>query len=65
MYKLKEDVYLHFKNQKNAAYDMEISVGTLSRILNRKIGCSKALAFLIVKTYDESATVDLYFEKIK
>ena len=71
MYKLREDIEFYFNdknNQTKLAEFIGISVSTLSRILNRKQICSKAIAYMIsianVKNYKKT-NIEEYFEKVK
>lgn len=63
MYFFREDVVNVF-NQSAIAREVGVTVETINRIFNRKQKCSKVLAYCIVKTINENAEIENYFEKI-
>lgn len=62
MYRIKET--LEIENQVNFALEIGISKFTLNRILNKKIACSKVIAFSITKHYNEDLEIEDLFEKV-
>jgi len=64
MYLLKENANVKI-NQTKASEVIGITQPWLSNILNRKVSCSKVLAFCIVKYLDINAEIEDYFEKVK
>ena len=61
MYWLEKDIY--FKNQRVMADEIGIAHATLNRILNRKNGCSKVMAYCITKAFNQDAEILDYFTK--
>ena len=64
MYYFKTEIDNIF-NQSAIARKVGITVETINRIFNKKQGCSKMTAYCIVKTINENAEIEDYFEKIK
>ena len=64
MYYFKTEIDNIF-NQSAIARKVGITVETINRIFNRKQGCSKMTAYCIVKTINENAEIEDYFEKTK
>ena len=50
-------------NQKEIAKVVGITESTMSRIVNKKQGCSKMTAFSIVKAIHYMAEIEEYFDK--
>ena len=64
MFKLKEDITIIFsRTQKEIANEIGITEETLSRILNRKQGCSKIIAYCIVNLLDNNKNIEDYFNR--
>lgn len=61
MYWLEKDI--KFNNQRVMADEIGIAHATLNRILNKKNGCSKVMAYCITKAYDKEAEILDYFTK--
>jgi plasmid maintenance system antidote protein VapI len=61
MYYFKEDV-INIFNQSEIARQLGVAVETISRIFNRKQGCSKLMALCIVKVIHPEAEINEYFE---
>ena len=64
MYIIKSKDLIKIDNQVEFAYSIGISKFTLNRILNRKIKCSKPIAYSIVKNYDINLNLEDVFEKL-
>lgn len=64
MYYFKTEIDNIF-NQSAIARKVGITVETINRIFNRKQACSKMTAYCIVKTINENAEIEDYFEKTK
>lgn len=62
MYYLKKEIDEIF-NQSAIARKVGITVETMNRISKKKQGCSKMTAYCIVKTIDQNAEIEDYFEK--
>lgn len=64
MFVIKNDVILEFNGipRKEIAEKAGIAEETLSRILNKRQKCSKAIAYYITKLNDENAEILDYFE---
>lgn len=62
MYILKKDVKVDFDNQSKIARTIGIDKSTLNRILQKKQGCSKRIAYSIVKASDKENEINDYFE---
>lgn len=65
MYILKNDEKVSIINQSELARKIGINQATLNRIFNKKQKCSKLMAYSIVKSINENAEIEDYFEKIK
>ena len=67
MYILKENIVVDLKceTQRKVAEKIGITEQTLSKILNRKMACSKMIAYCIVKINNSEAEIEDYFEIIK
>lgn len=59
MYKIKEKI--KFNNQIKTAEEIGIAPETLSRILNKKQGCSKMTAYCITKAFDKNKEIKELF----
>lgn len=64
MYLFKQDVVNIF-NQSAIAREVGLAIETVNRIFNRKQKCSKITAYCIVKTINENAEIEDYFELVK
>lgn len=66
MYILKENVIVDFngEKQKKIAEQIGITEQTLSKVLNRKMPCSKMIAYCIVKINDKEKEIEDFFERI-
>lgn len=62
MYYLKKDID-EIYNLSAVARRVGITTETMNRIANKKQGCSKMTAYCIIKTIDENAEIEDYFEK--
>ena len=67
MYILKENVIVDLKGktQRKVAEKIGITEQTLSKILNRKMPCSKMIAYCIVKTNNNENEIEDYFERVE
>jgi DNA-binding XRE family transcriptional regulator len=65
MYRLKDTNKIAIINQSELARVVGINNSTLNRIFNKKQNCSKIIAYAIVKTINENAEIEDYFELIK
>ena len=67
MYILKENIVVDLKceTQRKVAEKIGITEQTLSKILNRKMACSKMIAYCIVKINNSEAEIEDYFEREK
>lgn len=67
MYILKENVIVDFngETQRKIAEKIGITEQTLSKILNKKITCSKTIAYCITKINNSENEIENYFEKVK
>ena len=65
MYILKENIVVDLKceTQRKVAEKIGITEQTLSKILNRKMACSKMIAYCIVKINNSEAEIEDYFER--
>ena len=65
MYILKENIVVDLKGetQRKIAEKIGITEQTLSKILNRKMACSKMIAYCIVKINNSEAEIEDYFER--
>ena len=65
MYVLKDNIIVDLKGdtQKKVAQKIGITEQTLSKILNRKMTCSKMIAYCITKVNDNIGEIEDYFEK--
>ena len=63
MYIFKEDVIDIF-NKSEIARQVGVAIATITRIFNRKQKCSKRIAYYIVKTINENAEIEDYFERV-
>lgn len=65
MYILKENIVVDLKceTQRKVAEKIGITEQTLSKILNRKMACSKMIAYCIVKINNSEAEIEDYFIK--
>ena len=67
MYKLKEDVKDVMLGDKSATYIshfLGVSFSYIVNILNRKVECSKVMAWAIVKCLDYKNEVTEYFDEV-
>ena len=67
MYKLKEDVKDVMLGDKSATYISQllgVSFSYIVNILNRKVECSKVMAWAIVKCLDYKNEVTEYFDEV-
>ena len=66
MYILKENIVVDLKceTQRKVAEKIGITEQTLSKILNRKMACSKIIAYCIVKINNSEAEIEDYFERV-
>ena len=66
MYILKENVIVDFngEKQKKIAEQIGITEQTLSKVLNRKMPCSKMIAYCIVKINDKEKEIEDFFERV-
>lgn len=67
MYRVLDENKIHFDNFKTktkVARECGITLSALSRILHKKVVCSKALAYYITKLSDADAEIADYFERI-
>ena len=66
MYILKENIVVNLKceTQRKVAEKIGITEQTLSKILNRKMACSKMIAYCIVKINNSEAEIEDYFERV-
>ena len=66
MYILKENIVVDFNGvtQRRMAKNIGITEQTLSKILNRKMACSKMTAYCITKLNDSEAEIEDYFERV-
>ena len=66
MYILKENIVVDFNGvtQRRMAKNIGITEQTLSKILNRKMACSKMIAYCITKLNDSEAEIEDYFERV-
>lgn len=66
MYILKENIVVDLKceTQRKVAEKIGITEQTLSKILNRKMACSKMIAYCIVKINNSEAEIEDYFERV-
>lgn len=62
MYLAKTEKFLTI-NQRKVAEIVGITESTMSKVVNRKQGCSKMTAFAIVKTIHPLAEIEEYFDK--
>lgn len=67
MYILKENIIvdLNGNTQRKVAEKIGITEQTLSKILNRKMTCSKMIAYCITKINNNENEIEDYFEIIK
>jgi hypothetical protein len=65
MYLLKEIDKIKIINQSQLSIRIGFDKATLNRIFKRKQKCSKLIAYAIVKTINENAEIEDYFEKVK
>ena len=67
MYILKENIVVDLKGetQRKVAEKIGITEQTLSKILNRKMACSKMIAYCIVKINNSEAEIEDYFERVE
>lgn len=65
MYILKNSEKVSIINQSELARKIGINQATLNRIFNKKQRCSKIMAYTIVKSINENAEIEDYFERIK
>lgn len=64
MYILKNSEKVSIINQSELARKIGINQATLNRIFNKKQRCSKIMAYTIVKSINENAEIEDYFERI-
>lgn len=65
MYILRNSEKVSIINQSELARKIGINQATLNRIFNKKQKCSKIMAYTIVKSINENAEIEDYFERIK
>lgn len=67
MYILKENIIVDLKGetQRKVAEKIGITEQTLSKILNKKMSCSKMIAYCIVKINNSEAEIEDYFERVE
>lgn len=65
MYRLKNIDKVAIINQSEMARTVGINQATLNRIFNQKQNCSKVIAYAIVKTINENAEIEDYFELVR
>ena len=67
MYILKENIIvdLNGDTQRKIAEKIGITEQTLSKVLNRKMACSKMIAYCITKINDNEKEVEDYFERVE
>lgn len=63
MYEIKDKSKLSILNVSEMARIIGVDRATLCRIFNRKQRCSKLMAYAIVKSINENAEIDNYFER--
>lgn len=64
MYILRNSEKVSIINQSELARKIGINQATLNRIFNKKQKCSKIMAYTIVKSINENAEIEDYFERI-
>ena len=66
MYILKENIVVDLKceTQRKEAEKIGLSEHNLYKILNRKMSCSKMIAYCIVKINNSEAEIEDYFERV-
>lgn len=62
MYYFRQDIVDIF-NQSAIAREVGLAIATINRIFNGKQACSKRTAYCIVKTINENAEIEDYFDK--
>lgn len=62
-YKLKDDIQVDFTNKRKIAKEIGIHESSLSRILHKKVKCSKAVAHYIVELNCDRRVSDSDLEK--
>ena len=67
MYILKENVIvdLNGETQRKVSEKIGITEQTLSKILNRKMACSKMIAYCITKINNSENEIEDYFERVE
>ena len=67
MYVLKDNIIVDLKGdtQKKVAQKIGITEQTLSKVLNKKMACSKIIAYCITKINNSESEIEDYFERIK
>ena len=65
MFLLKDVEKVAIINQSELARKVGVNQATLNRIFNKKQTCSKLMAYAIVKSINENAEVEDYFNYVK
>ena len=65
MYIVKDTTKMAILNQSQLAREVGVNQSTLNRIFRRKQKCSKLMAYAIVKTINQNAEIEDYFEREK
>ena len=61
MYKMGIDIKI---NKAKASREIGCDVSWLSQVMNRRVACSKMLAYCITKYLDENAEISDFFERV-
>ena len=65
VYQLKDISKVAIINQSELARKVGINQATLNRVFNKKQNCSKLMAYALVKSINENAEIEDYFDYIK
>lgn len=65
MFLLKDVDKIQIINQSELARKVGINQATLNRVFNQKQKCSKLMAYAIVKSINENAEIEDYFDYVK
>ena len=67
MYVLRDNIVVDLKGntQKKIAEKIGITEQTLSKVLNRKMPCSKIIAYCITKINNSENEIEDYFERVE
>ena len=65
MFLLKDVDKIQIINQSELARKVGINQATLNRVFNKKQKCSKLMAYAIVKSINENAEIEDYFDYVK